>query len=169
MELLLHAMIQFAILGTLGEIAGTLIKKEKLRPLKFLWSAVVWAVLGVFIKYAFFGFDGFVSALISKSYLPDNTILKAFFISFFMNVMFGPWLIILHRFFDNIIYKKFTVPTNGIKGAMLTLLWFWVPAHTITFLLPADIRTLVAAMWSFVLGLLLGFFAAKSKGDGVNE
>ncbi|OQY08779.1 MAG: hypothetical protein B6I29_04840 [Marinitoga sp. 4572_148] len=72
-------------------------------------------------------------------------------------VFFGPWLIIIHRFLDNI--SKLKVPTDGLKGAMLTLLWFWVPAHTVTFSLSVEWQITLAAVWSFVLGLILGIFS----------
>ena len=72
--------------------------------------------------------------------------------------MFGPWIIILHRLLDNLPNKTLSVPTQGLKGAMMTLVWFWIPAHTITFALPLEYQILLAAIWSFVLGLILGFF-----------
>jgi hypothetical protein len=36
-----------------------------------------------------------------------------------------------------------------------TIPFFWIPAHTVTFLLPAEIRVLFAVVLSVVLGLLL--------------
>jgi peptidoglycan/LPS O-acetylase OafA/YrhL len=77
--------------------------------------------------------------------------------------MFGPWVIILHRLFDNFIYGKFLVPTDGLKGALLTLVWFWIPAHSVTFYLPPDQQITLAAIWSFVLGLILGIFNNRKK------
>jgi hypothetical protein len=44
----------------------------------------------------------------------------------------------------------------------LTIPLFWIPAHTITFMLPAQYRTIFAALLSVVLGILLGI-AAKKK------
>jgi hypothetical protein len=40
------------------------------------------------------------------------------------------------------------------------LVFFWIPAHTITFLLPTEYRLLYAASLSFALGVILAF--AKS-------
>ena len=37
-----------------------------------------------------------------------------------------------------------------------TIPLFWIPAHTVTFLLPTEFRTLFAALLSVVLGLLMG-------------
>ncbi|BBE31140.1 hypothetical protein OSSY52_12810 [Tepiditoga spiralis] len=159
------AMVEFAILGTAGEIAGTLLKKEKLNVVKVIHSAVTWAILGVIIKFMFAGFNGFVDTLTQHHYLPSGKFFSAFFKSFFTNALFGPWIIISHRFLDNL--PKFKIPSNGLKGAMLTLLWFWLPAHTVTFMLPHTWQVTLAAVWSFVLGLILGFFAnTKSKKSG---
>ncbi|SHF14475.1 hypothetical protein SAMN02745164_01874 [Marinitoga hydrogenitolerans DSM 16785] len=162
---LIAAMIQFAILGTAGEVVSKLITKKKISIFKVIYSMFVWAILGVLIKFAFTGFNGFVKELISHNYLPSGRIYQAFFKSLFTNVFFGPWLIIIHRFLDNI--SKLKLPTDGLKGAMLTLLWFWIPAHTVTFSLSTDWQITLAAIWSFVLGLILGIFTnlKKEKGD----
>ena len=154
---LVAAMVQFAILGTAGEVVAKLLTKNKISVLKIIYSAFVWAVLGVIIKFAFTGFNGFVNELVNHNYLPSGKIYQAFFKSLFTNAFFGPWLIIIHRFLDNI--SKLKVPTDGLKGAMLTLLWFWVPAHTVTFSLSVEWQITLAAVWSFVLGLILGIFS----------
>ena len=40
----LLAMIQFAVLGSFGEVVALIIKKEKIKVFRFLYSAVVWSV-----------------------------------------------------------------------------------------------------------------------------
>ncbi|MDT8287685.1 MAG: hypothetical protein RQ748_11290 [Elusimicrobiales bacterium] len=52
----------------------------------------------------------------------------------------------------------------GIDKALLSLLWFWVPAHTVTFMLPEDFRIGLAAVWSLALGIILGFYGARGAG-----
>jgi hypothetical protein len=44
-----------------------------------------------------------------------------------------------------------------------TILWFWIPAHTITFCLPAEFRIIMAAGLSVCLGAILAFAKAKAK------
>lgn len=44
-----------------------------------------------------------------------------------------------------------------------TIPFFWYPAHTITFLLPAEQRVLFAALLGIVLGVLLAVAAKKGK------
>ena len=157
-NLFFDAMIKFAILGSAGEVVASLITKRKIELWRVFYSMLVWAALGALVKLMFTGFHAFTDGLIAKGYLPEGHISQAFFKSFFTNAMFGPWIIILHRLLDNLPNRTLSVPTQGLKGAMMTLLWFWIPAHTITFALPLEYQILLAAIWSFVLGLILGFF-----------
>ena len=48
-----------------------------------------------------------------------------------------------------------------------TIPYFWIPAHTITFLLPETYRVLMAAYLSIALGILLTI--AKSRKVKLNE
>jgi hypothetical protein len=50
----------------------------------------------------------------------------------------------------NFVFKK-TIPI------------FWIPAHTITFLLPPDYQVLFAAVLSIILGLILAVASLKSE------
>ena len=43
-----------------------------------------------------------------------------------------------------------------------TIPFFWIPAHTVTFLLPPEFRILFAAFLSVVLGLLLSTAKRRS-------
>lgn len=157
---ILTAMAQFALLGTLGEViskwlaAGRVFSPFGVRGT--LLRMCGWAALAVCIKYAFTGFAAFVEGLSSHGLLPElGAPGKAFAISLSMNLQFGPFLVIAHRLIDNAIDGR---PNwaNLDKG-LLSLLWFWVPAHTMTFLLPPDFRIGLAALWSLALGLILGF------------
>ena len=50
----------------------------------------------------------------------------------------------------NFVFKK-TIP------------FFWIPAHTITFLLPETFRVLFASLLGIVLGVILAVAAIKSR------
>jgi len=158
------AMAQFAVLGTLGEVfskwlgAGRIFSPFGLRGT--LLRALGWAALAVAIKYAFTGFVAFVDGLSGHGLLPQlGTFGKAFAVSLSMNLQFGPFLVLTHRLIDNAIDGR---PNwaNLDKG-FLSLLWFWVPAHTLTFMLPVDFRIGLAALWSLALGLILGWYNRK--------
>ena len=155
----LDAMIKFGLLGTAGEIVAAFITKKKLAPWNYFYPIIVWAILGVIIKFCFSGFGFFVAGLTEHGYLPEGSVWKAFFMSFFVNAMFGPWVIIIHRFLDGLPYNTLKIRPEGMKGALLTLLWFWIPAHAVTFALNSPYAQMtLAAIWSFVLGLILGIF-----------
>lgn len=160
----IDAMIKFGLLGTVGEIVAAFITKRKLEWWNYFYPILVWAVLGVIIKFCFSGFSFFVAGLTEHGYLPTGKLFTAFFKSLFVNVMFGPWVIIIHRFLDGLPYKRLTISSNGMKGALLTLLWFWIPAHTVTFAMESPYTQMtLAAIWSFVLGLILGIFNNVKK------
>ncbi len=162
------AIIKFAILGTLGEfVSKWVIHKKFFVPFDIktiLWKFVVWGTLGACIQYAFVGISGFLDVLVKGNYLPSafsappvgNKFIRAFGSSVFINLQFGLFLVLFHRVLDNIILKEKN--WKGLDKGLLSLLWFWIPAHTITFSLPKDLRTLMAAGLSVVLGLILGFF-----------
>lgn len=158
---IISAMIQFAILGTLGDIIAKWIIRSKIfMPYKLgilLLKMIEWAILAVFIKYAFIGFHGFIDGLIEHGMLPQmNKFAYSFAISASMNLQFGLLLVILHRLLDNIIDRQNN--WKNIDKGMLSLLWFWVPAHTVTFILDKPYQIGLAALWSVLLGVILGFY-----------
>jgi len=161
------AMAQFAVLGTLGEMASKWLAGRRFF-LPFgargtLLRMLGWALLAVCIKYAFTGFVAFVDGLTAHGLLPElGAAGRAFAVSLSMNLQFGPFLVIVHRLIDNAIDGE---PNwaNLDKG-LLSLLWFWVPAHTVTFLLPLELRIGLAAVWSVALGLILGWYNRKPAG-----
>jgi hypothetical protein len=59
-----------------------------------------------------------------------------------------------HRLEDNIIARTWN--WSGLQKAWWTLIWFWIPAHTITFSLPVEYQIGLAAIWSLVLGIIMG-------------
>ncbi len=155
------AMIQFAILGTFGDIISKWMQQGKVfMPYKvqiLILKMLEWAILAITIKYAFVGFTGFVNQLIEYQFLPDLGLFgNAFAISVFMNLQFGLFLVIFHRYLDNLIAKQNN--WNNINKGMWSLIWFWIPAHTITFMLDKPYQIGLAAVWSVVLGIILGYY-----------
>lgn len=166
---LLSAMIQFAFLGTLGEILSFSLRQKKIAIPCTWWQVILkmlaWALLGVLIKLAFTGMKGFALALVEHGFLPlsfKNGLGWAFSVSVLTNLLFGPQMMAFHRLEDNLIMRQkgFT----GIQRSWWTLLWFWIPAHTLTFLLPADLQIGLAALWSLVLGLIMGLTRSQTSG-----
>jgi len=185
---LIMAFIKFFVLGTMGEVlGGRIVAGEWKKPVGLFWRAVVWGVLGIIISWAFTIFSTGVLALIGKGMLPmfpEGTmgakVLTAFFISLFMNAIFAPPMMGFHKITDTYLdlsggnIGKISsiklsevvdaIDFQGLVGFVFfkTIPFFWVPAHTITFLLPPVYRVLMAAFLGIALGAILGF-AKKNK------
>jgi len=165
-NVLFSAFIQFAVLGSAGEVFGIIASKRRpsSTPLEWIAKALVWGILGIMIKYAFTGFKGFLAILVEKDFLPvaleEVTILRAVALSVLANSMFGPLLMVLHRTSDNLISG--TKGYAGIQKSLATLAWFWLPAHSVTFALPMDFQIGLAALWSVALGIIMGFTKRNS-------
>lgn len=160
------AMIQFAILGTLGDVFSKWMQKGEIYvPYRFtiiVLKMLEWALIAVTIKYAFVGYQGFVNSLISHGLLPELGLFgRAFTVSVTMNLQYGLFLVIFHRFLDNLIAKQNN--WKNIDKGMFSLIWFWIPAHTITFMLDKPYQIGLAAIWSVVLGFILGYYNRESK------
>lgn len=156
--------------------------------------AIIWGLLGITIKIAFDVFGGGTVAFLSKAGLndaielfksPDFSVEKlgvAFCISFFLNVVYAPFMMTLHKITDMHIDQnkgKLTTLITPIKFGenMAKLNWnvqwnfvfkktipfFWIPMHTITFILPEHFRVLFAALLGIALGIILAIASLKSK------
>jgi hypothetical protein len=149
-------------------------------------KAIVWGFLGMLIKFAFIvfatgvpNFLRYMGFALSEDILEGAftfiKVLTAFSISLSMNCIFAPIMMTLHKitdvhiartggtlkgffspmaFGDIFIHLKWNVMWNFVFKKTIPL--FWVPAHTITFLLPPQHRVLFAA----ILGIVLGVFLA---------
>lgn len=163
---LVSAAVQFAVLGTLGEVLSHSIRERRpalpCTTLQLLGKTAAWALLGVIIKYGFAGMKGFTRALVEHRMLPafmGGGVGRAMAVSVFTNLLFGPQMMFFHRLEDNLILG--TRGYEGLTRAWWTLIWFWIPAHTVTFSLPRPYQIGLAAVWGVVLGLILG--ASKPK------
>jgi hypothetical protein len=168
---ILSSAVQVAILGTFGEILSLRIRTGRWSffgpgPSRLIQKIIVWAFLGISFKYAFAGFSGFITAICDKGFwfaaATEKGLLQAFSISLYMNLIFGPVMMLFHRWTDNFI-EKTPMNWSSLEKAWKTLIWFWIPAHTITFSLPFHFQVSLAALWAVALGLILGFFARSTK------
>jgi hypothetical protein len=147
--------------------------------------AIVWGFLGLSIKAAFtifasgtpifleyLGVNG-AGALI-KDDLNGAKVLVAFCISVAMNLTFAPVMMTFHKITDTHILQTggtlsgfvSPLPFRKIIAGMnwdvqwnfvfkKTIPFFWIPAHTITFLLPPEYQVLFAALLGLMLGVIL--------------
>lgn len=106
----------------------------------------------------------------------------AFCISLMMNTAFAPVFMTLHKVTDTHILNNGgkvnallkAIPMGKILSGLnwevqwgfvfkKTIPFFWIPAHTITFILPQGFQVLFAAFLSIVLGVLLSIAAILAK------
>lgn len=170
--------IKFGILATLGELmAIRLATGGYKKPAGFLWRVVIWGFIGMLITLMFNIFPGGVIASQEKGILPfnGNKFAFAFFTSTITNLIFAPTFMAFHRYTDTYLDLKAVqskVSLNDVTNAidwnsfvsfvvLKTIPFFWIPAHTITFMLPAEYRVLAAAFLSIALGAILAI--AKRK------
>ena len=180
----LVSFIKFALLATFGEMAGARIKTGSYLPSDFglFPKAVIWGFWGVAISLAFRIFSGGVSSFpvfLHISSFPE-VLFKAFAVSFFMNIFFAPIMMLGHRVTDQHISDgKGRFSFNSFNTAVIlrkldwdlfwgflmkkTIPFFWIPAHTITFLLPEEFRVLFAALLSVFLGIFLSLSSCRTK------
>jgi hypothetical protein len=179
----LITFIKFALMATGGEMVARRFSTGHYinRNFGILPKMFVWGLLGICIYWAFVIFSrGAPSLLPDLSGVPERVsrILTAFVISFTMNITFAPIMMLTHHITDTYIAEnngRFPLKTFAVLPLLEQIDWnrmwgfvirktiplFWIPAHTITFLLPEEFRTLFAAGLSVVLGILLGAFRAK--------
>lgn len=175
--------IKVSILATMGEVlALRIVIGDYKKPVGIIYKFIVWGFLGMGFVIAFDLFANGVTGSMKKGLLPSSAantfsakLLFAFFTSAFMNLIFAPTFMTLHRLTDTFIDLgqgqfskikdvKLKAVTDKIDwyGFMSfvvfkTIPLFWIPAHTITFLLPGEYRVLMAALLSLVLGVILAY------------
>lgn len=162
------AFVQFGILGTVGEHIPACIKKRGIASPYNVWqlfaTALGWALLGLLIKFGFTAMKGAIDALVNHNFLPQacsEGVARGIAVSVFTNLFFGPQMMFIHRLEENLIMWRWN--TAGLTKAWWTLIWFWIPAHSITFSLPADFQIGLAALWSIALGLIMGLTVPKPQ------
>ncbi|MEI6389287.1 MAG: hypothetical protein WCQ50_21990 [Spirochaetota bacterium] len=172
---------KFALLATMGELLVLRLGKGAWSKPAGLWAkALVWGIVGILVVLMFTLFNAGVMAAGAKGLLPlgegwVRILLVAFWTSAIMNLTFGPVFMAAHRISDAWIEARFgqkglssgARPRLGETLASVdwkrfldfvigrTLPLFWIPAHTLTFLLPTGYRIVVAAFLSIALGVIL--------------
>ena len=172
--------IKFAILATMGDLLGIrILRGEWSIPKGLFYRVVIWGIIGLMVTLVFTVYMGGVVAAQASGKLPfkGSILAQAFFGSAIMNVTFGPMMMVFHRFSDMYIdakhEKKGKVTLRELIAendwnSLVEFSWlktcpfFWIPAHTLVFLLPGEYRVLVSAFLSIALGALLAI-AKKQK------
>ncbi|KAF0111194.1 MAG: hypothetical protein FD147_1132 [Chloroflexi bacterium] len=174
----LMSFAKFAILATGGEVLAWRLKNNNyvLKGFGILPKTILWGFFGIIIYWAFTIFANGapkVFPFLVNIAEPYKNILTAFTISLFLNLIFSPIFMTIHHISDTFItdnlgtlpIRKFNmlaalnrIDWNRMWGFVYTktIPFFWIPAHTLTFMLPSEYRMIFAAGLSVVLGLILG-------------
>lgn len=155
--------------------------------------AIIWGFLGMTVFLAFKIFStGTPAFLASIGYTNAASVMQgtalleklpiAFSISVAMNLIYAPVLMTLHKITDeHIVANGGTLrglfrPID-VAGILQRINWnvqwhfvfkktiplFWIPAHTVTFLLPSEFQVLFAALLSVALGIFLAIASLKNR------
>ncbi|ABR30643.1 membrane protein [Thermosipho melanesiensis] len=171
----LMGFLKVSVLATMGEILSIRLQKRRyIIPKGIVYRFIVWGFLGMCFVLVFELFASGTYVVMEKDLLPGNgKFVHAFFTSILMNLIFAPTFMAFHRITDTFIdlgdgkISKIlsiklsdvvnTIDWNKYVGFVVlkTIPFFWIPAHTFTFLLPSQYRVLTAAMLSIALGILL--------------
>ncbi len=175
----LMGFIKFSILATMGELLSIrIVNKKWKRPTGLFYRVVIWGFLGVVIVLVFDLFNSGVAAAQSKNLLPGESskFMLAFLTSALMNMIFAPTMMAFHRISDTYIEKKHNINRKiNLEKVVSSINWgdfvsfvilktipfFWIPAHTIVFLLPDVYRIITAAFLSMALGAILAFATTR--------
>ncbi|MDF2520659.1 MAG: hypothetical protein K0R84_1287 [Clostridia bacterium] len=180
--------VKYSILATMGELlALRILSGDWKKPVGLPYRALIWGALGMVFVVIFRIFNKGVIAAQAGNLLPalesgfGAALLVSFLTSVFMNLFFAPTFMAFHRVTDtyidlgegklsNILKVKLKdvvshIDWNSFIGFVVvkTIPIFWIPAHSITFMLPENYRLLYAAFLSIALGGILAFAKKKPK------
>jgi hypothetical protein len=171
--------IKFAILATMGELlALRLANRTWQQPIGMMYKIIVWGLIGVMVTFMFSFYSAGVATLLDQENMSLLlTILQAFLTSAIMNLTFGIVFMAMHRMSDTYIEMGVNHEKPSLRELIETINWdafisfvifktiplFWIPAHTITFLLPPHYRVVVAAYLSIVLGTILVYSQRRAQ------
>lgn len=173
--------LKFAILATMGDMLAIRLRRKCWAPIKGLgWRALVYGFIGMLMTIVFQLFSGGTVFAMTNGFLPlaGNKFFTAFFTSLLMNCLFAPTFMAFHRITDTLIDMRYEQSARPrLKDALnridfadfvsfvvcKTVPIFWVPMHTVTFLLPNEYRVLFAAILSIAMGAILSFAKGRSQ------
>lgn len=177
---ILGGFIKFFFLASIGDFIALRIKSKEWKvPNHIFIKAFIWGLIGISIVLMFVIYPLGIEELQAKNILPfeGNTFFFALFVSVIMNFTFAPTMMAFHRVTDTFLNMRVDNKKITISEAIDSINWtqfinftifksiplFWIPAHTITFLLPVEYRIIFAAVLGIFLGLILGLFSNRMK------
>ncbi|HQF92463.1 MAG TPA: hypothetical protein PL162_10370 [Synergistaceae bacterium] len=186
----LLGVLKIGALGAMGDMLAVRMRGGRWRyqNIGLRDKALVWGFLGLVFVVVFPIFSVGTDFLFRQGYLSNPfegfgaRALEAFAASSFMNLLFAPTMMVFHRITDMAIAEGGIFrPWSAVEmlrrmdwnsmGRIVfpSLLWFWIPAHTLTFILPPEFRIVSAALLAIALGFILSFASRSSGTPGRKE
>ena len=171
---------KFAFLATTGEILARRISDGAFSfPPKVMAKSIIWGVIGMMIALLFPFYSAGVQAAQDAGLLPGrhSFVATAVLTSVINNFTFGIVMMIAHRITDTMIEMRADRRKATVIKAVEAIDWpgfvsfvifrtipfFWIPAHSVTFMLAPQYRVILSAFLSIALGLLLAVARKKKK------
>lgn len=164
----LMGFAKFAVLATYGECLKARMSTGRWLKPRLLLRAIVWGLFGIWIGADFTLIDAGVKGLIARGQTPEIGL--PFWLSLWANILSGYALFMMftHYWIDHLIdgeriwpWQLFGRPESvrWAKVVLISMVVFWLPAHSFTFSLDPHLRLISAAYLSVALGLILSFAA----------
>ena len=172
---------KFAVLATAGElIAVRMATGEWKLPALIIPRFIIWGFIGIWITFMM----GVYRTAVMNGVLPVfgndfvQRLLRAFYVSAIMNTSFGPTFMAVHKCSDSYLELRAAGEKHpGLAKVIGSVDWtkfvsftlfktvplFWIPAHTVTFLLPQEYQVMMAASLSVALGIILNLGKRTKK------
>lgn len=190
------SFLKFAVLGTFGESIALRITRRTYMTRDFGLAPrlLMWGGIGLCIHAAFTIFAAGTPPLlaqmgvdVSEQDAMGNRLLLAFCISLTNNLLFAPLFMTAHAVVALHIEKTGGTikglfsplhPAELLRELNWDMLWgfvmkktlpfFWIPAHTVTFMLPPGLRIIFAALLGVVLGIILALGSPKKTAEEIS-
>ena len=168
----ISGFLKVGLLATLGEMIKVRGKTGSWKTPDLIAKFIVWGVYGMLFTIAFAIFGKGIHELMGTPVWPltfenetAQKIWQGFSTSFWTNLIFCFPMMLSHEYWNTCIARKrFLGGTEFLEGIdkhlwgsylLKTIVVFWIPAHTVTFSLPANYQVLMSAFLSLALGFIL--------------
>lgn len=174
----ISGFLKVGVLATFGEMIKTRGRTGSYRTPQLLPKFLVWGLYGMIFTLTFALFAKGVAGISGTPVWPFRgegrfweTLVFAFSTSLWLNLIFCYPMMLSHEWCNFCIREKRLTGGSAFLhqldphtwGSYLpkTILFFWVPAHTLTFCLPPSYRILMSAFLSLALGFILTLSSKK--------
>jgi hypothetical protein len=179
-HLYIMGFVKFALLATAGEIIALKTGGGAFRfPRGMFYKMAVWGLIGMAIALMTPVFAAGTASAQQSGILPGkgNALVTAFITSVLNNLGFGAAMMGFHTLSDTVIELAVSKETISLRTIIAKTSWdryigfvilrtlplFWIPAHTVTYMLPSQYRVFFSAVLSIALGLILAVAKRKNK------